>query len=327
MSSLRDELDQLRDPRGPLQHAHEPPPHYMSLLKRPTATCKVSVSGQLKAAAAELIKDVRVEDVMISPIGPILDAAEAAAAEALQLCARAASGADSLGKLAEALARPAARLSAHTARVDACKEHVRQSSETARRVWTPLSECSITRLVSCEGLATGGGGDVGGGVGGDVGGGVGGGCDPAGGDGQDAQVARATVAEADEIILMGWSVFSFNEWGRADERCLVLSSHAVYRCRVDASGDVAVCSRVPLAALCGVRHKGRGVLALASRERDGRGNPLWRALPRKKQASAASERAYAAAVPVGVDAVKVGVLLGVAIDAARRLHCVGQELV
>merc|ERR1719231_1940142 len=70
-----------------------------------------------------------------------------------------------------------------------------------------------------------------------------------------------------EVVLLGWMVFSFNEWGRADERCLVLTSEAIYRCREDFNGGVSVCSHLPLEALCHVKLKGRGVLALGTRKR------------------------------------------------------------
>ena len=135
------------------------------------------------------------------------------------------------------------------------------------------------------------------------------------------QLPGAAARQTTTVVL--------NEWGRADERRLVLTSEAVYRCREDFNGHVIVCSRVPLVALCDLHRKGKGLFALSTGARDGRVNPLsplYGVLSRGKAAVRSTrERTYAAAVLVGVDPVLAGAVLCDAIEAARRIH-LGREL-
>lgn len=146
---------------------------------------------------------------------------------------------------------------------------------------------------------------------------------------------------AGEKVLFGWAVDSFNEWGRADSRVLVLTSLALYRCKEDSmSGEVTVCARTGLADICNLTFCGAaGTFEISTQQRDGRSNPLnlaWGELKKQYSASSGSApaaapvaprfaRSYAAAVPVGIDGALASELLCEAVAAAQRLH-LGSEL-
>ena len=74
-----------------------------------------------------------------------------------------------------------------------------------------------------------------------------------------------------ELPLASWAVVSFNEWGRDDERVLVLTTHAVYRLRESESG-IALCRRTPLTEISAAQPKSRGGFAFVGCERDGESN-------------------------------------------------------
>jgi len=276
---------QPRDPR---------PPEFVGLLGRPTALCKVSITGKLTHVLREMSSDVSVAQLL----GPGPECAEeAAAAGALKAMAAAARGADSIASLADALGASAAMLSPQLKKVNVCKEHLARLSASHRH----------GNVRGVEQIETGAEAH----------------------DGDGARECCPPSTTGGEVVLLGWSVHSFNEWGRADERRLVLTSEAVYRCREDFNGHVIVCSRVPLAALCDLHRKGKGLFALSTGARDGRVNPLsplYSVLSRgKATVRSTRERTYAAAVLVGVDPVLAGAVLCDAIEAARRIH-LGREL-
>ena len=84
------------------------------------------------------------------------------------------------------------------------------------------------------------------------------------------------VSEPYDECICAWPVKSINEWGRLDERILVLSLCAVWRVNYDeAYCKLEGCSFVRLDSVLGVRRRAGGdgiILSLA--QRDGRSNPL-----------------------------------------------------
>ena len=280
---------------------------FLSLLSRPPAVCKSSLSGKIWLTVRELnstSSDLQRNLYSLYGLDKSGKLLERAALAALRQAAAAVEASLSLDELAAALRRPAARLSARCGWVDACLKHV-----TALLAQSDLTSSSRSASFSSAGSSS----------------------------------SSSSTMEIDEVtndaggnaalylserVLLAWAVHSFNEWGRADERVLVLTTRAVYRCREDTmSGHVSVSSRVPLEAVCTTR-RGRGeVFAIVTKGQDTYANPYAsRARALLKQASRAPvdagtcERCYAAAVPTGVDAIAAGELIRASVAAAARLH-------
>ena len=92
--------------------------------------------------------------------------------------------------------------------------------------------------------------------------------------------ASAAADDGDEIVFGGWAVYSYNEWGWEDQRVLVVSSKAIYRCQFNDRETPHVSSRIALEDVNSITapvdgNRGdRGLVALDLRVRDGRRNPL-----------------------------------------------------
>lgn len=156
-----------------------------------------------------------------------------------------------------------------------------------------------------------------------------------------ACIAAVTHQHA-EVVLGGWAVHSFNEWGRRDRRVLILSSHAVYRVESIRAENEApkpssciISSRTPLDDVSHCSSLAGGCLGLTSRgRRDGRANPLSPKTGKRAgllpQHSNPHQRVYAPLPPSGaVEAAKLQAsmrdLIVEAVEAARRLQA-GTEM-
>jgi hypothetical protein len=153
-----------------------------------------------------------------------------------------------------------------------------------------------------------------------------------------AETASLPMSPRDDEVLCGWPVRSFNEWGVAQERILVLSLHALWRLEYRGEwSKVDHFSRTPLADVCAVRARaGDAGFALSLTKRDGRANPLKSMLARTSRAVPGTrprgafvshtrsqptfERGYAVVASDHVPAPIVRTLVVAAIDAAVRLR-------
>ena len=91
-------------------------------------------------------------------------------------------------------------------------------------------------------------------------------------------LAESACGEPGEECLCGWPVRSINEWGVAQDRILILTTHALWRVHYvqEWAGVIDHHSRVSLGLVRGVRRRGAqgGGITLQLAKRDGRANPL-----------------------------------------------------